>query len=232
MAPWARLKGVELQPSRSRVVLQLFPEPSLSLFAPPTRATSSNPDPNPNPYPGPNPNPRPSPSPNPSPNPNPNPNQARHLLRQPRDHAARVPQATGGARRVCGAAHGPSPRQARRTARRRSGPAVGPVPVSTVKCTLCDYDLQLIRLYVKQFSGDRRVFFDVYTLCPPLSAQQHLKGGCRLPVSNQRRSSRLFSASDFAPRVLGADHSTSCEPLEPAVGMSLTVIAKGELLRI
>ena len=79
MAPWARLKGVELQPSRSRVVrhsflsrhgllsapttltslttnhlllatyfllrtacqvLQLFPEPSLSLFAPPTRAIS------------------------------------------------------------------------------------------------------------------------------------------------------------------------------------------------
>ena len=40
MAPWPRLKGVELQPSRSRVVLQLFPEPSLSLFAPPTRAIS------------------------------------------------------------------------------------------------------------------------------------------------------------------------------------------------
>ena len=40
MAPWARLKGVELQPSRSRVVLQLFAEPSLSLFAPPTRAIS------------------------------------------------------------------------------------------------------------------------------------------------------------------------------------------------
>ena len=33
MAPWRRLKGVELQPARSRVLLQLFAEP----FAPSRR---------------------------------------------------------------------------------------------------------------------------------------------------------------------------------------------------